>query len=87
LIEAMSCGVPVIGSDSGEIPKVIGNAGLTFPEGDINALTERINSLRENPAQAGALAEQGRSLAENMYSWSAIARQQIKVYEELMKNT
>jgi len=86
LIEAMSCGVPVIGSDSGEIPNVIGDAGLTFPEGDIDALTERINSLRENPALAAALGEQGRNRARNMYSWSAIARQQIKVYEELMKN-
>ncbi len=33
LIEAMSCEVPVIGSDSGEIPEVIGSSGLTFPEG------------------------------------------------------
>jgi glycosyltransferase involved in cell wall biosynthesis len=32
LIEAMACGVPVIGSESGEIPNVIGNAGLVFPE-------------------------------------------------------
>ena len=34
LIEAMACGVPVIGSNSGEIPHVIGDAGLVFPEGD-----------------------------------------------------
>jgi L-malate glycosyltransferase len=34
LIEAMACQVPVIGSNSGEIPNVISDAGLTFPEGD-----------------------------------------------------
>ena len=35
LIEAMACGVPVIGSSSGEIPNVIGEAGIVFPEGDV----------------------------------------------------
>ena len=34
IIEAMACKVPVIGSDSGEIPHVIGDAGLIFPEGN-----------------------------------------------------
>ena len=33
LIEAMACGVPVVGSDSGAIPEVIGEAGLLFPGG------------------------------------------------------
>ena len=34
LVEAMASGVPVVGSDSGAIPGVIGDAGLLFPEGD-----------------------------------------------------
>ena len=40
LVEAMACGVPVVGSDSGEIPRVIGEAGLVVitnkqvPEGE-----------------------------------------------------
>ena len=38
LIEAMACGVPVVGSRSGEIPAVIGEAGLLVPEGDAAAL-------------------------------------------------
>ena len=38
LAEAMSCETPVIGSDSGEIPHVIGDAGLIFKEGDAQAL-------------------------------------------------
>ncbi|NEP07058.1 MAG: glycosyltransferase family 4 protein, partial [Okeania sp. SIO4D6] len=38
LIEAMACQVPVIGSDSGEIPYVIGDAGLVFPEGNVEEL-------------------------------------------------
>ena len=40
LIEAMACGVPVVGSNSGAIPEVVGEAGLIFPEGDAAALAE-----------------------------------------------
>ena len=45
LIEAMALGVPVIGSDSGEIPWVIGDAGLVFPEGNSAVLRERLRAL------------------------------------------
>ncbi len=45
LVEAMACGVPVIGSDSGAIPNVIGDAGLIFPEGNVDALANQITSL------------------------------------------
>ena len=38
--EAMACGKVVIGSDSGAIPELIGDAGFTFPEGDVKALAE-----------------------------------------------
>ena len=34
LMEAMACGVPVVGSASAEIPNVVGDAGLVVPEGD-----------------------------------------------------
>ena len=45
LIEAMACGVACVGSDSGAIPEVLGDNMLTFPAGDVPALTERLSSL------------------------------------------
>lgn len=45
LIEAMAAKVPVIGSDSGEIPNVIGDAGLVFQEGSAMDLASKIMSL------------------------------------------
>ena len=48
LIEAMACGVPVVGSDSGEIPQVIGPAGFIFPEGDIKELSQILMTLHAN---------------------------------------
>ena len=49
IMEAMACGVPVIGSDSGEIPNVIGDAGVIVPENDPAALTRALADLIKNP--------------------------------------
>lgn len=46
IIEAHACATPVIGSDSGAIPSVIGNAGLVFPEGDARAIAAVIKTLK-----------------------------------------
>ena len=59
LIEAMSCGVPVIGSDSGEIPEVIGDAGLIFKEGQIEELKNCILKILENQDLKRSLIEKG----------------------------
>jgi glycosyltransferase involved in cell wall biosynthesis len=74
----------VIGSSSGEIPKVIAEAGLVFPEGDTEALAERIEAIRSTPALAADCARRGREKAEGEYSWTAIASRQAEVYRELM---
>ena len=61
IVEALWCGVPVVGSDSGEIPWLIGltGGGLVFPEGDDAALAGRLTELREDPALRQRLATQG----------------------------
>jgi glycosyltransferase involved in cell wall biosynthesis len=70
IIEALWCGVPVVGSDSGEIPWLIGltGGGLVFPEGDRDALARRLIELRENPALRKALASSGRAAVERLFS-------------------
>jgi glycosyltransferase involved in cell wall biosynthesis len=70
IVEALWCGVPVVGSDSGEIPWLIGltGGGLTFPEGDRDALAGRLNELREAPALRGELASKGRAAVERLFS-------------------
>jgi L-malate glycosyltransferase len=50
LIEAMAAGVPSIGSSSGAIPEVIGDAGLIFEEQNSKDLSEKIEKLIVNPA-------------------------------------
>ena len=53
LIEAMGCGVPVLGSSSGEIPYVIGTTGEVIGETDITGWTQSIGALLESPARRG----------------------------------
>jgi glycosyltransferase involved in cell wall biosynthesis len=87
LIEAMACKVPVIGSDSGEIPHVIGEAGLVFPEGKAEALGDCIGQLMENPQQAEKLALQGYERALRSYTNQALAEQLVRFYQKLLSNT
>jgi glycosyltransferase involved in cell wall biosynthesis len=85
LIEAMACGVPVIGSDSGEIPHVIQNTGLVFPEGNVPALADRLRQLMEHPDQRQSLGQSGYQRAMANYTNRALAQQLLEFYEELMQ--
>lgn len=67
IVEALWCGVPVVGSDSGEIPWLIEltGGGLVYPEGDAEALAQRLRELRADPALREELAARGaRAVAE-----------------------
>ena len=84
LTEAMACGVPVVGSESGEIPQVIGPAGLTFPEGDVEALREALARLLEDANLRGELARAGRERVLAHYTQARIAAQTWEVYREAL---
>lgn len=85
LVEAMICKVPVIGSSSGEIPNVIGNAGLIFNEGNASDLAQKILLLINNPEQRTDLAERGRERVLNVYTQERIARQTYEVYQKMLE--
>ena len=63
LAEAMACGVPCVGSSSGAIPEVLGDAGLVAPEGDAPALAACLGRLRDEKGLAARLARRGRARA------------------------
>ena len=84
LIEAMACEVPVIGSDSGEIPYAIDEAGLVFPEGNVEALRDRLLQLMENPELAKCLGKRGRDRVLANYTNKALAQQQLNFYKDLI---
>jgi L-malate glycosyltransferase len=84
LIEAMASGVPVIGSDSGEIPYVIRDAGLIFPEGKPEALAKCLSDLMDNPNLTHDLGQLGYMRAMSQYTNIAMAKQQLEFFRELL---
>ena len=83
LVEAMACEVPIIGSSSGEIPNVIGDAGLIFHEGDADDLKDKLLLLARNESLKSELAALGKKRAIEKYSWEQIAADTYEVYKSL----
>jgi glycosyltransferase involved in cell wall biosynthesis len=84
LIEAMACEVAVIGSNSGEIPHVIGSAGLIFPENDVKALRAHLLTLMQQPALRDELGKAGRQRVLQWYTQDQVAAQTVSVYRAMM---
>jgi len=85
LTETMSCEVPVIGSDSGEIPNVIGDCGLIFKEGDVDGLYSKIKLLINNIDLRMELAKKGRQKVLDNFTQEIVARETYKIYQEMMR--
>jgi glycosyltransferase involved in cell wall biosynthesis len=83
IIEAFACGVPVIGSDSGEIPHVIGKAGNVVAEADVAGWADAIAALLDSPAKRDELSVNGLERAQR-YSVITIAQQYRDYYRRLM---
>ncbi|MBC8487939.1 MAG: glycosyltransferase family 4 protein [Bacteroidetes bacterium] len=84
LIEAMACEVTVIGSDSGEIPNVIGRAGLIFKSKNVDSLRIALERVMDDDDFRWNLSKMGRALVKNYYSWERIAEKTKDVYFKLI---
>ncbi len=80
LVEAMAAGVAVIGSSSGAIPEVIGDAGLVVPERDPAALAAAIDRLLAYPEQRQALVDRARHRVRTRFAWPVVAEQTIDLF-------
>ncbi len=84
LIEAMSCGVPVVGSGSGEIPTTIGEAGLVFPEKNQPALADALMRLCSSAELRDSLIKKGVKRARQ-FDWDVIASQLGDIFRDVLK--
>jgi glycosyltransferase involved in cell wall biosynthesis len=84
LVEAMACAVPVVASGSGEIPNVVGDAGVLVPEGDAGALRAALAALLADPARRQELGRRGRARALERYTHRRIAEATARVYRTLL---
>lgn len=85
LVEAMACETAVIGSTCGEIPHVIGDAGLIFPEGDTDTLRHHLLRLMQSPAERQTIGQKGRQRVLAQYTQTQIAAQTVAVYRAMVE--
>lgn len=84
LVEAMASGVPIVGSNSGAIPGVIGDAGLIVPEGDAAALAAALRRLRDDADLRRTVIASGRQRAATVFSHAGVAAATVALYHEMM---
>jgi glycosyltransferase involved in cell wall biosynthesis len=72
--EAMACGVPIVGSDSGGVPELVGQGGLIVPERDPDALAKAIFKMSEDKQLRKRSIAWGLERYRNHYSCEAYAR-------------
>jgi len=81
VLEAMSCGAPVIGSDRTAVPEVVGDAGLCVNPDDIPALADAIYKVLSDNALRDALRQKGYERVKQ-FTWERAARATLEVFEE-----
>ncbi|NJR39880.1 MAG: glycosyltransferase family 4 protein [Leptolyngbyaceae cyanobacterium CSU_1_4] len=85
LIEAMAMGIPVVGSNSGEIPNVIGRADLIFPEDNAQALTQILQRLIENPAWRTEIQQYCLLRVQQHYTHDRIAQKLMTLWRKILR--
>ncbi len=78
--EAMACGTPVIASDGGALPEVVGDAGVIVPARDHEALTAAIDGLIADRARLKRYARMGISRVRTEFTWEKAVAQMIELY-------
>jgi glycosyltransferase involved in cell wall biosynthesis len=84
LIEAMAMAIPVVGSDSGEIPHVIGRSDLVFAEGDSVALAKILQRLISRPAWRHEVQDYCLKRVQQLYTHDRIAARLIALWGKII---
>ncbi len=84
LIEGMAAGCVVIGSSSGAIPEVLGDAGLVFEEESSDDLARAIQRVLGDRSLGETLRARGRARVKENYTWDAVAGRVVSMYHALL---
>ena len=88
ILEALSCGIPVVASKVGGIPDLIkdGATGYLIEPGDVDTLEERMRDLLQNPEKRRQMGLQARKNIIENYDSFKIAERIKQVYEKVLSN-
>lgn len=81
-VEAMACGTPVVGSNRGGIPEVLGNAGIVVNPEDAEEFAAALSSLLEGADYRAFLGSAARLRCREIFDWEIIAQHWASLLEE-----
>jgi glycosyltransferase involved in cell wall biosynthesis len=85
-IEAMACGAPLVTTDAGALPEVVGTkAGLRVRAGDVGELTAALQLVLDSPALGEQLGRAGRRRVIEEYTWRATAERTADWYVDVLQ--
>jgi glycosyltransferase involved in cell wall biosynthesis len=85
-IEAMACGTPLVTTDAGALPEVVGSeAGLRVKAGDVGELAAALEQVLGSPSLAAQLGRAGRRRALDTFTWRSTAERTAAWYEETLE--
>lgn len=86
--EAMACGVPVVSSDGGSLPEVVGHEGdgIIVPKKDSEALARAIQKLLDDPGLRAEMGRRGHKRVMKQFTWRQMAIETAEVYKEAIEN-
>ena len=85
--EMMATATPLVASDAGAIPEVVGPDGLCadlVPPSDVGALKAAIEALLDDPERRERYGRAGRARVEELFSWRAVAKAVAATYQEVI---
>ncbi len=82
--EAMACGVPVVSSNGGALPEVVGDAGVIVPARSVDALAQAIDALLGDPTRRAELGARGRQRILDEFCWDVCAGQMVAYYRQVL---
>jgi glycosyltransferase involved in cell wall biosynthesis len=87
ILEAMSCGIPVISTDVGAIREVLpADAGLLIPPEEVSPMAEAMGRLAGDRERAEVMGRRGRELVEERYRLEVCAERHLTAYDLALKH-
>jgi len=82
----MSCGIPLVSTNGGSLPEVVGDAAIVVPHSNPKALKDAIKSLLNSPEKRTDFGNRGRNRVLEKFTWKRAAKELVEVYREAIEN-